>query len=511
MPEKIFVRGVNWIGDAVMTMPALRSLRKAFPGVHISLLVKPSVSPIFEKDPAIDEVIVYEDRFRGMIGKLRLAYLLRKKGFSRAILLQNAFDAALIAFMAGISERTGYARDGRKFLLTKPIAFNNEDKKVHHIKYYLNLLMASGIPAEQSRPWIYLSLGERIAARDQLSGLKRPLLGINPGAAYGSAKRWFPERFAEVAGWFIKDTRGSVVIFGGEAEADVAEEIGKKVMAIERDFSDDSFLNLAGKTSLRQFIALISECDVILCNDSGPMHLSYALEVPLVVLFGSTDPVLTGPPEGCGVLIRHDFECSPCFDRTCKTNDLRCMYAITSDEVYLAIKGLIPSRPAVFLDRDGTLCEDVNYLSRWEDFTVLPGVDDLVKLKGKGYKLLGVTNQSGIARGLIDEGFVKEVNALFVDRFGFDDFQYCSHLPEEHCSCRKPEPGMLYALRCKHGIDLKRSYMIGDKEIDMMLAKSVGAKGILVTTGKDKESQYANFIVNNLREAISLVELETRT
>ena len=539
MSEKILVRGVNWIGDAVMTLPALRALRKTYPESKISLLVKPAVAAIFEKDPSIDEIILYEERFQSPFGKFVLSQRLRKKHFSRAILFQNAFDAALISLLAGIPHRVGYSRDGRGFLLTRPIPFNDDDRKIHHIDYYLNLLRALGIRAENTQPWIHLSLEERLDARNALSGLKRPILGINPGAAYGSAKKWLPERFAEVAYWFIKDTGGSVIIFGGKGEEGVSQEIekmvecrkskpawtlrrqsgGKKegeglhdttltsrISSIRSEDVNSSLLNLAAKTSLRELVSVISECEVFLSNDSGPMHVAYAVGTPLVALFGSTDPGLTGPAGEDSVVIHHPPSCSPCFERTCREKDLRCMYAITSDEVFLAIKKMLPKRSAIFLDRDGTLCEDTHYLSSWDRFKLLQGVDELVKLKSRGFQLIGVTNQSGIARGLVGEGFVKEVNRLFVERYGFDDFFYCPHLPEEHCACRKPEPGMLHTARSRHGINLRKSFVIGDKEADMMLAKTVGARGILVRTGQDKESSYADFVAENLRDAMRLVE-----
>jgi heptosyltransferase-2 len=539
MSEKILVRGVNWIGDAVMTLPALKALRKAYPESKMSLLVKPSVAAIFEKDPSIDEMILYEERFQSAFGKFILSHRLRKKHFPRAILLQNAFDAALITFLAGIPHRMGYNRDRRGFLLTNPIPFNEDDRKMHHIDYYLNLLRASGIRAENRKPWIHLTMEERLKARDALSMVKRPVLGINPGAAYGSAKRWLTDRFAEVAYWFIKDTGGSVILFGGKSEEGVSQEIEKmvegrrsdptialrrqsggkgeggglhdtrlttRIASIQAEDVNNSLLNLAGKTSLRELISVISECDVFLSNDSGPMHIAYAVGTPLVALFGSTDPALTGPVGEGSVVIHHPLSCSPCFERTCEKNDLRCMYAITSDEVFLAIRKMLPQKAALFFDRDGTLCEDPHYLSSWDQFKLLHGADELVKLKPRRFQLIGVTNQSGIARGLVGEGFVKEVNRLFVERYGFDDFFYCPHLPEEHCSCRKPEPGMLQAARVKHGIDLRKSFVIGDKEADMLLAKAVGAKSILVRTGREKESSYADFVAENLEEAMRFVE-----
>lgn len=550
MNENILVRGVNWIGDAVMTLPALKGLRKAYPEARVSLLVKPFVAAIFENNPVIDEIILYEKEFEGLIGKLKLAGKLRKGGFSRAILFQNAFDAAIITFLARIPERIGYDRDNRRMFLTKPIPFNNDDRKLHHIDYYLKLLVSAGIPVDYDRPnppsppfaeggnlsdpflergsrggvypWIYLSLEERLAARDTLSRFRRPILGMNPGAAYGSAKRWLPGRFAEVANWFIRDTGGSVVIFGGEKEIEVTQEIeflvrnksGTLPLHPPLDKGEQgggglSVLNLAGKTSLRELIAMISECDVFLSNDSGPMHIAYAVGSPLVALFGSTSPELTGPAGRGSAVIRPDTDCSPCFERTCKDKDIRCMYDITSDDVYLAIKGLLPGEPAVFFDRDGTLCEDVDYLSRREDFRLLPGVEDLVRLKDGGYRLIGVTNQSGIARGLVEESFVREINDVFVTRFGFDDFFFCPHHPDEHCGCRKPEPQMLCEARYEHGVDLRKSFVVGDKDSDMILAKSVGARAVLVRTGRQSDSPHADFVASGLKEAVDFI-LEER-
>jgi heptosyltransferase-2 len=502
--KNLLVREVNWIGDAVMTLPALGVLRKALPETKISLLVKPWVSPIFERDPNVDEIIVYGDEYGGIIGKIKLSRMLNKKGFCSTILFQNAFEAAFITFFSGIKERVGYDRDGRGFLLTTAIPVPRNEHKVHQIYYYLNLLEKIGITEEYSEPYIYLSLDERLSARTLLKEMKRPVLGINPGAEYGSAKRWLPERFAEVTNWFMEDTKGSVVIFGGSSEVEISDEIYKKVNPDLR--TPNSILNLAGKTSLRELISLISECDVFVTNDSGPLHVAYALGTPLVAIFGSTDPELTGPPKAVGnIVVTCRLSCSPCFERNCKNNDLRCMYAITSDDVYLGIKKILPSKPAVFFDRDGTLCRDAGYLNKYDDLQIFVDISSTRFLKEKGLKLIGISNQSGISRGLIEEDFVKEVNKIFVEQYGFDDFYYCPHHPEEHCPCRKPEPGMLLRARADHRIDLKRSFVIGDKETDMLLARAVGAKGILVKTGQDRESPNADFIAKDLKEAVDFI------
>jgi len=508
--KNLLVRAVNWIGDGVMTLPALRTLRKAMPETKISLLVKPWVSPLFEKDPNIDEIIIYGDEYKGIIGKIKLSRMLNRKGFCGAILLQNAFDAAIITFLAGIKERAGYNRDGRGFLLTTAVPVPNETK-AHQINYYLNLLEQIGINAEYSNPYLYLTLDERLHAREILKDMKRPILGINPGATYGSAKRWFPERFAEVADWFIKDTGGSVIIFGGKSEVDIADEIYKKIIPEFR--TSNYLLSLAGKISLRELISLIAECDVFITNDSGPMHIAYAVMTPLVAIFGSTDPQLTGPPPEAGgdsnVVITHGLSCSPCFERTCKNNDMRCMYAITSDDVYYGIKEILPDKPAVFFDRDGTLNRDTGYINKYDDFQIFTDIDNVKLLKERGFKLIGITNQSGVTRGIVDEEFVREVNSIFIEQYGFDDFYYCPHHPDEHCPCRKPEPEMLLRARGKHKVNLIKSFVVGDKEADMLLAKTVGAQAILVQTGKLKESQHADFIAKDLSEAVNWISEKT--
>lgn len=499
--SNVLIRGVNWIGDAVMTIPALRALRKAMPDKKLSLLVRPWVSELFEADPNIDEIILYGTEYKGIRGKYRLSRFLKSRRFCLAILLQNAFDAGLIAYLSGIPERIGYRRDGRGFLLTKPIPFSGEDRRMHHILYYIELLRRAGIKADPVEPWIYLTLTERFKAREMLSGMRMPVLGVNPGATYGSSKRWYPQRFAGVASRFIDEFKGSVVIFGGKSEIEISDEI----VGYLRGYHS-KVISMAGKTTLRELTSLISECDVFLTNDSGPMHIGYAVRTPLIALFGSTEPSLTGPPQEKGnIVIKKDIKCSPCFKRQCKEDTLWCMDAIGMDEVFSAIGKLMPKGRAVFFDRDGTLCRDTNYLNNWDDFEVFEDVTEVKRLKEKGFKLIGISNQSGIARGIIDEAFVKEVNDVFIKKYGFDEFYYCPHHPDEHCPCRKPEPEMLLRARLEHGIDLKASYMIGDKSADIEVSKAVGAKGIHILTGQGRERLNADFTATSLKEAVDWI------
>ncbi len=494
--DRILVRGVNWIGDAVMTIPALRALRRYHRDSELSLLVKDWVAPVFYENPYIDRILRYMDSHRGIIGKLRLAKELRRENFMIAYLLQNAFDAAFITYLAGIPERAGYNRDLRGFFLTRPVPYNREDRKMHHVDYYLELLKRLGIDAPYTRPWIRITLPRRLDARSSLSSLRRPVLGLNPGATYGSAKRWIPKRFTMVIREFMDETGGSVVIFGSTNESPISEKIIS-------GFEDYRILNLTGRTSLDSLIPLIGECDLLLSNDSGPMHIGYAVGTPVVALFGSTDPALTGPLGYRDIVLKKDIHCSPCFKKSCES--MLCMDEITVDDVMDAIRRLIPRRKAVFFDRDGTLNRDPGYLRDYSEFELYPGVERLRYLKEAGYMLIGVTNQSGISRGIVDEGFVKEINNIYIEKYGFDDFYYCPHHPDEMCECRKPEPGMLYRARAIYNIDLRNSFVVGDRESDLILARMVGARAILLRRGKLTEHDDADYVVNNLDDVVRLI------
>jgi heptosyltransferase-2 len=492
--DKILIRGVNWIGDAVMTLPTIETIKKGSNNASVSVLTRPSLSAIYDGSPFVDRVMNY-NRGNKILTAMKMAWELRKEGFSKAYLLQNAFDAAFISFMAGVPERIGYERDGRGWLLTSKIPYSGEDRIIHHIEYFLNIAAFEGMKIVNRNPWIYLSLEERIKARQRLAPLKRPILGISPGAAFGETKRWLPERFIQVAQWFVLKTGGAVVLFGNDLHDRGLYETDKKLY-----LPLPNKLSVVGQTTLRELIALISECDLFLTNDSGPMHLARAVLTPTVSLFASTDPKLTGYREAGFKTIRSNVACSPCFKRHCPKGDLRCISSITAEEVFFELSDLIPKRKAVFFDRDGTLCHDANYLRRWEDFRPFKELPEILRLKGAGYMLIGVTNQSGIARAIVDEDFVKEVNRYFIDRHSFDDFLYCPHHPEDHCPCRKPSPGMLLTARAKYGIDLKQSFVVGDKESDILCAEAVGAQGILLGkegSGKDRAS--------NLKEAVDLI------
>lgn len=511
--QKILIRGVNWIGDAVLTIPAIKAVRKAYPEAHISLLVKPWVAEIFAESRDIDEIILYDEKYKGISGKFRLAGLLREASFDKAILLQNAFDAAFLAWLAGIPERIGYKRDFRSLLLTKGIPVQMEPVGRHQVYYYLHLINSIHEGAEETAPLIRLTDAERDSAKDTISaGLPEPhlpLIGINPGAAYGSAKRWPPEYFAELIIRIINDLNGRVIIFGSPAEVEIANEIINEIntLKIKRKVEYGArIMVMSGKTGLRELAALISECDAFITNDSGPMHMASALYVPTAAIFGSTDPVATGPFGSGHKVITTNMECAPCLKRECPEKHLDCMTGITPDMVFDGLDEILPRNRAVFLDKDGTIIEDKNYLNSFDNLVIFPlARKNLQSLKKAGFKLIGVTNQSGIGRGIVDEKFVLDSNEHLQKKLGIDDFYYCPHHPDDKCACRKPETLMMLKARLDHRIDLKRSYMIGDKESDVMLGINTGATGILISMTPLFANSNAAFIARDLKEAVEWI------
>jgi heptosyltransferase-2 len=331
----ILIRATNWIGDAVMSLPALRAVRVRFPAARISVLARPWVVDLYSREHFADQIVPYT--CGNLREKLRLAHSLRARRFDCAILLQNAFEAAALAFVARIPERIGYARDGRSLLLTRAIAVPKPHEIPRHERYYyLELLRRAGITdsvpplGEHDEP-IRLEgaeeagrEGSRLLAE---AGLPEPVIGLSPGAAYGGAKRWLPERFAEAAVSVAASGGRAVAIFGSQAERGLCEQVRAQVA--RRGVRSHNF---AGETTLARFISMAAACDVYLTNDSGAMHIASALGVPTVAVFGATDDIATGPTGPLALVVRHTVDCSPCLLRECPI-DHRCMTGVSADDV----------------------------------------------------------------------------------------------------------------------------------------------------------------------------------
>jgi heptosyltransferase-2 len=332
---KILVRATNWIGDAVMSLPAIAAIRGSFPEAEIAVLARPWVADIYARQTAIDRVIPYRPArgARDLSAKWELAKQLRNEAFDYAILLQNAFEAALLARLAGIPRRIGYDRDGRGWLLTDPIAVPKPSEIPRHQSfYYLELLRRAGIldalPETQAIRLDGIDQAmEGGASRFAELGASLPVIGVSPGAAYGGAKRWMADGFAEAASLVALQESASVALFGSETERPLCDAIAESIRA-----QGVGAINLAGRTTLREFIDLASACRLFLTNDSGAMHIASALGVRTVAVFGATDDIATGPTGPLARVVRQDVDCSPCLLRECPI-DHRCMTRVTPDRV----------------------------------------------------------------------------------------------------------------------------------------------------------------------------------
>lgn len=552
-PSRILVRAPNWIGDAVMCEPALRGLRARFPNAEITVLAKPAIAELFIAYPGIDRRLVYDDRgiHAGLSGKWMLAGLLRRHRFDLAVLFQNAFEAALITWLAGIRRRYGYVTDGRAFLLTDPVARPDRATLVHQVHYYWDLLKPLGVTGPPSVPALAVSENETHAMDERLGdlGIGRDdlIVGVNPGSTYGGAKRWLPERYAEAALRVcrqIGQQQGrpvSVVILGAKGE----EELGHSVA----DRLTVRSAVLSGRTNIRELMAATKRCSILLTNDTGPMHLAAAFAVPVVAVFGPTDWKTTAPYRQEASIVRQPVDCAPCLLRECPI-DHRCMTGVTVDMVYHAavkqLRGL--SRPSclsgrdgiahqtdrtdqtdkkdrttllsgytVFLDRDGTLNPDPGYIGSPDRFELFPGVAAaLARLTRAGARLVVVTNQSGVGRGLFSSADLDAIHAklrrLLLDAgVTLDAIYVCPHHPDARCACRKPETGMVDQAVRELEIDLSRSYLIGDHAKDMELAKRVGAKRVWVTTSEhgagalSESGEDAAVVVPSLENAVTWI------
>ncbi len=328
--RRILVRATNWVGDAVMSLPALQALRERFPEAHIAVLARPWVADVYGRESFANEVIAYTlpRGWKDFGAKWRFAQEIRKRSFDTAILLPNAFEAAALVWLAGIPKRIGYARDGRGFLLTTAVQRPAPGEIPRHERfYYLELLRRAGIiealpTSEQIR------LGGTAAARTV--GLAKfaalglhDVTGVSPGAAFGTAKRWLPERFTEA----VTQLGHAAALFGSKDERALCESIADDLRS-----RGIPVHNFAGETTLSEYIELAAACRVYLTNDSGSMHIASALNVPTIAVFGATDHVGTGPTGPLARVVREQVECSPCLLRECPI-DHRCMKAVTAERV----------------------------------------------------------------------------------------------------------------------------------------------------------------------------------
>ncbi|MCJ7833025.1 MAG: lipopolysaccharide heptosyltransferase II [Deltaproteobacteria bacterium] len=336
--NKILIRSPNWVGDALLITPAVHRLRTYFPKANITVLAKPWVTPVFEASPDVDQVILYKKPgiHQGMGGKWRLAQELKTSRFDVAVHFPHSFESVWISFLSRIPFRIGYTTEGRGLLLSDRLRSTPVREKEHQVPFFFHLLEPLGIredPSAEKNP-LCLNVDQQslrqAEARLHALGIGPSdfLVGLAPGAVYGSAKCCPFDRFEQLAERLKKEWQAEVIFLG--TDDDTLAGLFKESI---------NGHHLLGKTTLGEALALIQRCRVMICNDSGLMHAASALNIPLVALFGSTDLHRTGPWGGISRVIKKDFVCSPCLKKVCPKTPT-CMEAITVDEVWETLVSL---------------------------------------------------------------------------------------------------------------------------------------------------------------------------
>jgi len=356
--KRIVVRGTNWVGDSVMSVPALRALRRLVPDAEITLAIRPWAKGLFADADFIDELLICDRK--GIASVVEQIREWRRRQFDLAVLFPNAFEAALIPFGARIPYRLGYATEARQLLLTNPLPLPEWRASRHEVFYYLYLIAAleqlltgaNSVCDNEPDTALDLSDSRRAEALALLrrSGVSenRTIVVICPGSINSRAKRWPAERYAALADRLIATSRAEVLLIGSKEEEDVSDAVVSQMRQAP--------IVLTGKTSLDQVTALLGVVDLVVTNDTGPAHIAAALGSPALVIFGPTNPLTTRPFSPVAEILRHPPDCAPCMLRDCPI-DHRCMTAITVDEVFERAAVLLNRKKLATLAR--SLCDSV--------------------------------------------------------------------------------------------------------------------------------------------------------
>jgi heptosyltransferase-2 len=342
--KRVVVRGTNWVGDAVMTIPALRELRRMLPDAHITLATRSWSEGLFRDADFLDDLLIYDRRGNALSSVTRASREWRGRRFDLAILFQNAFEAALIAALARVPARVGYGTDGRSALLTHALPLPSWHNERHEVFYYLNiiselekLLRGSSVVLDQEpRFELRVNHARQLEAVELLkahgASMTGPLVALCPGSTNSRAKRWPDERYAALADRFVDEMKADVILVGSAEEMEVSRAVAEQMRRTP--------VVLTGRTKLAEAVAVLSISDLLVTNDTGPAHIAAALERPTLVIFGPTDPTTTRPFSRSAQIIRRPPECAPCMLRDCPI-DHRCLTAITPDEVFARARAMM--------------------------------------------------------------------------------------------------------------------------------------------------------------------------
>jgi lipopolysaccharide heptosyltransferase II len=516
------VRLPNWVGDTLLGLPALEGLIASAPG-EISLAGRPLLLSLTRHlAPVALRVPLHSGHSPRAF--LKNVAALRAARPSRALLTTPSFSSALECWAAGFRERLGWPEQGRGFLLTERVR-RYPRGSFHLCEELKALARRAGAEAFPEIPALPVDAraseeAERFlnARLGVTAGESAPLIAVCPGGRYGPAKQWPLARHAALAQILSRGGAIHGLIVGSAGEGASGEAIAAAA---------PGWLSAAGQGSILFAAEVLRRADVAVCNDSGAMHLAAAVGTPVVALFGPTDPRWTGPLGPRHRILRAACDCSPCFRRTCPVDDSTpCMERIEPEEVARCVREILAGpqaalRPAIFLDRDGTLIEHEPYLHDPARVRLMPGAAAALRqARSEGWLLVLVSNQSGVARGFYGHEAVARVHAALLDALAregavIDRCYYCPHHPDHTgpCACRKPAPGMLRQAAQELGIDLARSVMIGDAVEDICAGERAGCRAVLVRRGGDtgehvpggSEIPAGTQIAGDLGEALSLL------
>ena len=355
---KILVRGTNWIGDAVMSIPALGELRRIFPDSQVTLHMRSWADGLFRDVDFIDELVTYDKHRWKVKDVYDNSQFLRDDKYELAILLPNSFEAALTSFLTRIPRRIGYNKDVRGLLLTDPVAVPEWKNRKHEVYYYLNLIseveqrVLGRDTVSRSVPECVLKVSEerKREARQRLSDfgvdLTRQTVALGVGSTNSRAKRWLPERFAGLNDRLQVKADANVILIGSKDEIDVSKAVTKLCARPPID--------LTGETDLAEAVGILSEIDLLISNDMGLAHVAPAVGTRTIVIFGPTNAATTCPYSPNAEIIRKDVECSPCMLRDCPI-DHRCMTRVTVDEVFEAAERALAPAEEEYEEATGSI------------------------------------------------------------------------------------------------------------------------------------------------------------
>ncbi len=342
--NSIVVRGTNWVGDSIMSIPALRELSRVFPDAEIVLHTRRWAEGIFRDADFLDRIITFDKSKRKIKDVIAQSDILREQSFDLAILLPNSFESALTARLAGIPKRIGYNKDLRGLLLTDPIAVPEWKAKRHEVHYFLNLIAevekrfvgTNTVLCGEPDSTLEISDERKAEARRILTAtgvdLTKKVVALGTGSTNSRAKRWGVGAYAELNDLLRNALGVNVILVGSADESNIAAEVIK--------LSKSSPIDMTGKTDLAEAAAILSVIDLLVSNDMGLAHIAPAVGTKTAVIFGPTNPVTTRPFSQNAVVVRHNVECSPCMLRDCPI-DHRCMTRISVNEVFNICRDLL--------------------------------------------------------------------------------------------------------------------------------------------------------------------------